>query len=63
MRAFLLELMAESREQALDRMMAAAASYGANAVVNVRFATSYVMSNASEIVVYGDAVMLEKGPA
>jgi uncharacterized protein YbjQ (UPF0145 family) len=57
------KLMAESREQAIDRMVAAAVSRGANAVVNVRFSTSYVMSNASEIVVYGDAVILEPGRA
>ena len=53
------KLMAESREQAIDRMVAAAVSHGANAIVNVRFSTSYVMANASEIVVYGDAVTLE----
>jgi uncharacterized protein YbjQ (UPF0145 family) len=53
------KLMAESREQALDRMTAQAASRGANAVINVRFSTSYIMSNASEILVYGDAVVIE----
>ena len=53
------KLMAESREQAIDRMVALATSRGANAVVNVAFSTSYIMSNASEIVVYGDAVILE----
>ena len=53
------KLMAESREQAIDRMVALATSRGANAVINVAFSTSYIMSNASEIVVYGDAVILE----
>jgi uncharacterized protein YbjQ (UPF0145 family) len=53
------KLMAESREQAIDRMVATAASRGANAVVNVRFSTSYIMSSASEILVFGDAVVLE----
>ena len=53
------KLMAESREQALDRMVAAATSRGANAIVNVGFTTAYVMQNASEILVYGDAVVLE----
>jgi len=53
------KLMAEAREQAIDRMVAAATSRGANAIVNVGFSTSYVMQNASEILVYGDAVMLE----
>jgi uncharacterized protein YbjQ (UPF0145 family) len=53
------KLMAESREQAIDRMVALATSRGANAIVNVAFSTSYIMSNASEIVVYGDAVIVE----
>ena len=53
------KLMAESREQAIDRMVAQAQARGANAVLNVRFATSYIMSNASEILVYGDAVVVE----
>jgi uncharacterized protein YbjQ (UPF0145 family) len=53
------KLMAESREQALDRMIAAAVTRGANAVVSVRFSTTYVMTNAAEIVVYGDAVTVE----
>ncbi len=53
------KLMAESREQAIDRMVALATSRGANAVVSVGFSTSYIMSNASEILVYGDAVVLE----
>ena len=54
------KLMAESREQAIDRMTSVAKARGANAVINVNFSTSYVMGNASEIVVYGDAVVLEK---
>jgi uncharacterized protein YbjQ (UPF0145 family) len=53
------KLMAESREQALDRMAREATSRGANAVLNVRFSTSYIMSNASEILAYGEAVALE----
>lgn len=53
------KLMAESREQAIDRMVAVAASRGANAVVSVGFSTSYIMSSAAEILVYGDAVVLE----
>jgi uncharacterized protein YbjQ (UPF0145 family) len=53
------KLMAESREQALDRMTAHAETRGANAVVNVRFSTSYIMGNASEILAYGEAVVLE----
>ncbi|MDP2469653.1 MAG: YbjQ family protein [Candidatus Palauibacterales bacterium] len=54
------KMMAESREQALDRMMEEAEQIGADAIVNVRFATSYVMGSASEILAYGDAVNLEK---
>jgi uncharacterized protein YbjQ (UPF0145 family) len=54
------KLMAEAREQAIDRMVAHATTRGANAVVNVRFSTSYIMSSASEILVYGEAVVLEK---
>ena len=53
------KLMAESREQALDRMTAEAKGRGANAILTVRFATSYIMSNASEILVYGEAVVVE----
>ncbi len=43
------KLMAEAREQAIDRMVAQAKARGATAVVNVRFSTSYIMTNASEI--------------
>jgi uncharacterized protein YbjQ (UPF0145 family) len=53
------KLMGESREQAIDRMVATASQLGANAVINVRFSTSYIMTNASEILVFGDAVVIE----
>lgn len=53
------KLMAESREQAIDRMVAQAQARGANAVITVRFSTSYIMTNASEILVYGEAVVIE----
>ncbi len=53
------KLMAESREQALDRMTAEAKELGANAVVDVRFSTSYIMQSAAEILVYGTAVFVE----
>ena len=53
------KLMAESREQAIDRMVAIARERGANAIVSIGFSTSYIMNNASEILVYGDAVVLE----
>ena len=50
------KMMAESREQALDRMIEDARAKGANAVVGVRFATSMVMQNAAELMAYGTAV-------
>lgn len=53
------KLMAESREQALDRMRAQAEAAAANAIVDVRFSTSYIMANASEILVFGTAVVVE----
>jgi uncharacterized protein YbjQ (UPF0145 family) len=53
------KLMAEAREQALDRMVAQASARGANAVLTVRFSTSYIMGSASEILAYGEAVVLE----
>ena len=54
------KLLAESRDQALDRMIAEAEELGANAIVGVRFSTSYIMQNAAEILVYGTAVVVEK---
>ncbi|MDX1644377.1 MAG: YbjQ family protein [Thermoanaerobaculia bacterium] len=57
------KLMAEAREQALDRMTEEAESLGANAVVDVRFQTSMVMSGAAELLVYGTAVVVEDGEA
>lgn len=51
------KLMAESREQAIDRMIESAEEMGANAVLNVRFSTSYIMSSAAEILAYGTAVI------
>ena len=51
-------LMAEAREQAMERMVADAHDLGADAVVNVRFMTSMVMAGCSEILAYGTAVKL-----
>jgi len=51
------KLLAESREQALDRMAEQAVSLGANAVVAVRFSTSMVMGGAAELLAYGTAVV------
>ncbi|MCF8304815.1 MAG: YbjQ family protein [Ignavibacteriales bacterium] len=53
------KLMGESRDQALDRMIRNAEDLGGNAVVDVRFSTSYIMANAAEILVYGTAVIIE----
>jgi uncharacterized protein YbjQ (UPF0145 family) len=53
------KLMGESRDQAIDRMIDDAESLGANAVVDVRFSTSFLMQSAAEILVYGTAVMIE----
>jgi len=53
------KMMAESREQAIDRMIEEAENLGANAIVNVRFTTSMIMQSASEILVYGTAVVVE----
>tara|TARA_B100001245_G_C22666292_1_gene326333 strand:+ start:154 stop:492 length:339 start_codon:yes stop_codon:yes gene_type:complete len=54
------KLMAESREQALDRMEEEARSLGANAVCGVQFATSVVMGGAAEMLAYGTAVVVEE---
>ncbi|MBD3869684.1 MAG: YbjQ family protein, partial [Acidobacteria bacterium] len=53
------KMIAESREEALDRMIAQAEENGANAVVGVRFATSEMMEHAAELLAYGTAVVLE----
>ncbi|HEY41314.1 MAG TPA: YbjQ family protein [Dehalococcoidia bacterium] len=53
------KMMAESREQALQRMVEDAEAQGANAVICLRFTTSMVMQNASEILAYGTGVVVE----
>ncbi len=53
------KMMAEAREQALDRMVAAAKELGATGVVGIRFTSTTVMSSAAEILVYGTAVLLK----
>lgn len=52
------ELLVESRREALARMLAQAQQLGANAVVNVRFATSSITSGAAELYCYGTAVIV-----
>ena len=53
------KMLAESREQALQRMVEQAESMGANAIVGTRFVTSMVMSAAAELLAYGTAVVVE----
>ena len=52
------KLLAEAREQAIDRMVEQAESLGANAVVEIRFSTSMVMNAAAELLAYGTAVVV-----
>ena len=54
------KMLAESREQSLDRMIREAQRLGADAIVAMRFATSPVMQGAAELLAYGTAVKLEK---
>ena len=53
------KLLAQSREQALDRMISSTEELGANAIIGIQFSTSYVMQSAAEIMVYGTAVIIE----
>jgi uncharacterized protein YbjQ (UPF0145 family) len=52
------KMMAEAREQSLDRMVEQARELGANAVVDVRFMTSMLMQGAAELLAYGTAVVV-----
>jgi uncharacterized protein YbjQ (UPF0145 family) len=53
------KMMAESREQAFDRMVEEAEGLGANAIIGIRVTTSMIMQSASEILAYGTAVIIE----
>ena len=53
------ELLKESRAEAVKRMVAQANQLGANAIVNVRFATSTIAAGAAEIFAYGTAVKVK----
>lgn len=53
------KMMAEAREEALQRMIEDADRKGANAVIDMRFGTSMIMQNASEVIAYGTGVVLE----
>jgi len=52
------KLLAEAREQALDRMTAQAKELGADAITGVRFSSSQIAQGAAEVLVYGTAVKL-----
>ena len=52
------ELLRESREESIDRMVAQAESLGANTILNVRFSTSSIAAGAAELYVYGTAVRI-----
>jgi uncharacterized protein YbjQ (UPF0145 family) len=54
------KMLAEAREQALDRMVEEAQMLGANAIVGIRFQTSMVMAGAAEMLCYGTAVIIEE---
>ncbi|MCD5405402.1 MAG: YbjQ family protein [Desulfotomaculum sp.] len=54
------EMLAESRKQAIDRMIADAKSKGADGIVAVRLTTSAIMQGTSELLAYGTAVKLRK---
>lgn len=54
------ELLQESREEAVSRMIDQAQSIGANAVLNIRFSTSTIAQGAAELFAYGTAVVLEE---
>ena len=54
------EMLADARDVAIERMVDEAKKRGADAIVNVRFTTSNIMANASEILAYGTAVKLTK---
>jgi uncharacterized protein YbjQ (UPF0145 family) len=55
-----VKMLAESREQALDRMREHARGMGANAVVGVRFEMGKIAGGAAEVLVYGTAVRIER---
>jgi len=54
------KMLAESREQAIDRMIEDAEALGANAVLAVRFTTASMMQGAAELLAYGTAVVVEE---
>jgi len=55
------KLMAESREQAIDRMIESAEQMGANAIISTTTTTSVISQGAAELLVLGTAVVIEDG--
>ena len=53
------EMLSEARDQAIERMTEQAQQLGADAIVNVRFATSQIMGSSAELLAYGTAVKLQ----
>jgi uncharacterized protein YbjQ (UPF0145 family) len=53
------KMMAEAREEAIQRMVEDAEKQGANAIIGVRFTTSMIMQNAAEVLAYGTGVVSE----
>lgn len=53
------ELLEESRQEAMSRMIEKSRALGANAIVGIRFSTSNIAQGASELFVYGTAVIVE----
>jgi len=53
------KLLEDSRAEALDRLQSQASQLGANAVINIRFATSAISQGAAELMAYGTAVRVE----
>lgn len=53
------QLLNESRQEAIERMVEQAQAVGANAVVNIRFSTANIAAGAAEVMAYGTAVVVE----
>jgi uncharacterized protein YbjQ (UPF0145 family) len=53
------KILAEAREQALDRMIRDATALHANAIIDMRYGTSEIAKNAAEVLAYGTAVIIE----
>ncbi len=53
------EMLADARDKAIERMVSEAEKREADAIVNIRFTTSAIMTNASEMLAYGTAVKLK----